>query len=116
MQHHLGKCLYLVGVFINKPGACSQLFAIILPLSSNKLSKTGASSQSYGTLIKVEKGKYQESIQSSTTPDPVYQWESGNFTIRHHKQEPRGSPFPAGDHKASINRHARKHKKLTEIT
>ena len=29
--------------------------------------------------------KDQESIQSSSTPDPGYQWESGNFTIRHHK-------------------------------
>ena len=29
-----------------------------------------------------KKGKDQESIQSSTTPDPGYQWESDNFTIR----------------------------------
>ena len=36
-----------------------------------------------------KKGKDQESIQSSTTPDPGYQWESDNFTIRHHKREPR---------------------------
>ena len=33
-------------------------------------------------------GKDQESIQSSTTPDPGYQWESDNVTIRHHKREP----------------------------
>ena len=26
-----------------------------------------------------KEGKYQESIQSSTTPDPGYQWESDNF-------------------------------------
>ena len=26
-----------------------------------------------------KKGKDQESIQSSTTPDPGYQWESDNF-------------------------------------
>ena len=26
-------------------------------------------------------GKDQESIQSSTTPDPGYQWVSDNFTI-----------------------------------
>ena len=32
-----------------------------------------------------KEGKDQESIQSSTTPDPGYQWESDNFTIRHHK-------------------------------
>ena len=24
--------------------------------------------------------------------------------IKHHKQEPRGQPFPAGDHKAAMNR------------
>ena len=37
-----------------------------------------------------KEGKDQESIQSSTTPDPGYQWENDNFTIRHHKREPRG--------------------------
>ena len=30
----------------------------------------------------------QESLQSITTPDPGYQWESDNVTIRHHKREP----------------------------
>ena len=58
-----------------------------------------------------KKGKYQDSIHSSTTPDPGYQWESDNFTIRHHKQE----PFSAGDHKASINRPAQKHNKKKQI-
>ena len=29
--------------------------------------------------------KDQESIQSCTTPDLGYQWESDNFTIGHHK-------------------------------
>ena len=37
----------------------------------------------------------QESIQSSTKPDPGYQWESDNVTIRHHKREPRDQPFPS---------------------
>ena len=32
-----------------------------------------------------KKDKDQESIQSSTTPDPGYQWESDNVTTRHHK-------------------------------
>ena len=41
-----------------------------------------------------KEGKDQESIQSSTTPCPGYQWESDNFTIRHHKRGPRGQPFP----------------------
>ena len=40
-----------------------------------------------------KEGKDQESIQSSTTPDQGYQWESDNVTIRHHKREPRGQPF-----------------------
>ena len=35
-------------------------------------------------------GKYHESIYSSTTPDPGYQWESNKLLVRHHKREPRG--------------------------
>ena len=42
-----------------------------------------------------KEGKDQESIQSSTTPDPGYKWESDNVTIKHHKREPRGQPFPS---------------------
>ena len=64
-----------------------------------------------------KEGKDQESIQSSTTPDPGYQWESDNlkFDITNRSQEV--SPFPAGDQKALINRHARKqNKNKTEIT
>ena len=38
--------------------------------------------------------KDQESIQSSTTPDTGYQWESDKLTVRNHKREPRGQPFP----------------------
>ena len=42
-------------------------------------------------LIRCKKdGKDQESIQSSTTPDPGYQWESNKLTVRHHKRELRG--------------------------
>ena len=40
-----------------------------------------------------KEGKYQESIQSSTTPDPGYQWESDNATNTYHKREPRGQLF-----------------------
>ena len=43
-------------------------------------------------VLKVKKGKDQESIQSSTTPDPGFQWKSDNFTIIHHNREPRGQP------------------------
>ena len=42
-----------------------------------------------------KEGKDQELIQSSTTPEPGYQWESENFTIIHHKREPRGYWFPS---------------------
>ena len=42
-----------------------------------------------------KEGKDQESIQSRATPNPGHQWESGNFTIRQHKREPRGQPFPS---------------------
>ena len=42
-----------------------------------------------------EEGKDQESIQSGVIPDPGYHWESDNFTIRQHKREPRGQPFPS---------------------
>ena len=35
-------------------------------------------------------GKDQESIQSSTTPNPRYQWESNKLLVRHHKREPIG--------------------------
>ena len=49
-----------------------------------------------GVLKQSKKGcKDQESIQSSTTPDPGYQWESDKLTVRHHKREPRGQPFPS---------------------
>ena len=45
---------------------------------------------------KSKKGcKDQESIQSSTTPDPGYQWESDKLTVRQHKREPGGQPFPS---------------------
>ena len=39
--------------------------------------------------------KDQESIQSSTTLDPGYHWKSDKHTVKHHKREPRGQPFPS---------------------
>ena len=42
-----------------------------------------------------KEGLDRESIQSSTTPDPGYQWENDNVTIRQHKRELRGQPFPS---------------------
>ena len=58
-----------------------------LKLSPKKDKKIGFQSK--------KEGKYQERIQSSTTPDPGYQWESDHFTIRHRKREPRGQSFPS---------------------
>ena len=44
--------------------------------------------------------------QSSTTPDPGYQWESDKLTEDTTNESQEVSPFPAGDHKAHINRRA----------
>ena len=55
--------------------------------------------------------KDQESIQSSTTPDPGYQWESDKLTEDTTNESQEVSPFPAGDHKAHINRRAQRHSK-----
>ena len=55
-----------------------------------------------------KEGKDQESIQSSTTPDPGYQWKSDKVTILDITNESQEvSPFPASDHKASTNRSRR---------
>ena len=46
-------------------------------------------------LFRIKKeGKDQESIQSSTAPDPAYQLESDKFTIRQNKRGPRGHSIP----------------------
>ena len=55
--------------------------------------------------------KDQESIQSSTTPDPGYQWESDKLTVDTTNESQKVSPFPAGDHKAHLNRRAQRHSK-----
>ena len=62
-------------IYVNSGGSAETTFA------QAHLSKKGC--------------KDQESIQSSTTPDPGYQWESDKLTVRHHKQKPRGQPFPS---------------------
>ena len=49
----------------------------------------------YASIESKKEGKNQESIQLSTTPDLGYQWESDNVTIRHHKRESKGQPFPS---------------------
>ena len=69
-------------------------FSIIAEPLTNLLGKRVEFICTYNCQIKKE-GKDQESIQSSTTPDPGYQWESDNVAIRHHKREPRGQRFPS---------------------
>ena len=62
---------------------------------------------SYSCLEQSQLGcKDQESIQLSTTPDPGYQWESDKLTVDTTNKSQEVSPFPAGDHKAHINRRA----------
>ena len=52
------------------------------------LSQRSESNNNDDWLIQSKKdGKDQESTQSSTTPDPGYQWESNKLTARHHKRE-----------------------------
>ena len=63
-----------------------------------------------GKALKSKYGcKDQESIQSSTTPDPGYQWESDRLTVDTTNESKEVSPFPEGDHKAHINRRAQRH-------
>ena len=52
------------------------------------LRQRGESNNIGDCLIQSKKdGKDQESIQSSTTPDPGYQWERNKLTVRHHRRE-----------------------------
>ena len=50
-------------------------------------------------------------MQSSTTPKPGYQWESDKLTVDTTNGSQEVSLFPAGDHKAHINRRAQRHSK-----
>ena len=62
--------------------------------------------------VRCKKGcKDQDSIQSSTTPDPGYQWESDKLTVDTTNESQEVSPFPAGDQKAHINTRAQRHSK-----
>ena len=52
-----------------------------------------------------KEGQDQESIQSSATPYPRHRIGSDKNTRKRHTQESQeASPFPAGDHKAVMNR------------
>ena len=48
-------------------------------------------------------GKDQETIQSTTTPDPEFTWESNKNTISLTNKSQEVSPCPAVDHKAAMN-------------
>ena len=56
--------------------------------------ETGVFEEGIIPLQSKEGCKDQESIRSSITPDPGYQWESDKLTVRHHKREQRGQPYP----------------------
>ena len=45
------------------------------------------------------------------TPDPGYQWKSNKLTADTTNKSLEVSPFPAGDHKAHINRRTQRHSK-----
>ena len=51
----------------------------------------------YQTFYKIIKVRKMANIRNryNQAPDPGYQWESENVTIRHYKREPRGQPFPS---------------------
>ena len=53
-----------------------------------------------------KEGTDQESIQSSTTPDPGYQWKVTTSQLDIINENKEASTFPAGDHKVSTNRRA----------
>ena len=55
--------------------------------------------------------KDQQSIQSSTTPDQDTNEKETNSQLDTTDESQEVSPFPAGDHKAHINRRAQRHSK-----
>ena len=65
-------CLVVVGrLFLGVPLGCLRFVIVVSPDHTHLL-----------FLYQSKKmGKDQESIQSSTTPDPGYQWESDNFKL-----------------------------------
>ena len=55
------------------------------------------SSSLYDSIRKCDSGLYRtgEQLLPIPTVEHGFQWESKNITIRHHKREPRGQPFPS---------------------
>ena len=67
------------------------VFAIQLFSPKYPLPQRSESNNIDDWLIQSKKdGKDQESIQSSTTPNPGYLWERNKLLVRHHKRELRG--------------------------
>ena len=72
-------------IFLSQPNTTNVLFFL---LTTKYLIFIEIISEIIVRLKKIQNKKEckdQESIQPSTTPDQGYQWESDNFTIRHHK-------------------------------
>ena len=66
----------------------------------------------YSYTYKVSKSaKIRNRYNQCTTPGPGYQWESDKLTVDTTNESQEVSPFPAGDHKAHINRPAQRHNK-----
>ena len=64
------------------------VFAIQLFFPKYPLPQRSESNNIRDWLIQSKKdGKDKKSIQSSTTPDPGYQWERNKLIVRHHKRE-----------------------------
>ena len=60
---------------------------------------------SQSTVYESKKGeKDKELIQSSTTPDPGYHMGMTKIQLNTTNKSQKVSPFPAGDHKAAMNR------------
>ena len=76
----------ILGIWSNK------LSTLGLTVLLKKIGEVGISIMHFYciTVQSKKEGKDQESIQSSATPDPGYQWENNKLTIRHHKRVPRG--------------------------
>ena len=95
-------CLVIVvWLFLAVPWVCLQFVIMVFSDISHLLFWTAKyfcfpllTSKHCHTKSKLE-CKDQESIQSSNTPDSGYQWESDKLTMRNHKLEPRGQPFPS---------------------
>ena len=72
-----------------------QIFNLHWMMQNISFLMSQGSPSGFADIEKPKGCKDQESIQLSTTPDPGYQWENDKLTVRHHRREPRGQPFPS---------------------